>query len=193
MKGTTGSGKTSLQRTLARLWSARAGQAQVPADAVFVPQRPYVPPGTLAQALAYPGTAQAFDAGDMVRALHAAELGALVPCLYDIEAWSRRLSPGEQQCLQFARLFLHRPGCVLLDETTSALDAPVQERLLYRLRAELPEAAVLHIGHREELVALHDRLMQVRCGRLLHEVQARVTEPRDAVRCSCHVVKREHR
>jgi putative ATP-binding cassette transporter len=103
----------------------------------------------------------------MNRALKLAELSTLVGKLRHSEAWSRRLSPGEQQRLQFARLFLHRPNCVLLDEATSALEAPMQALLLARLRSALPNAAVLHAGHREELRNLHHRVLHLQAG-VLH-------------------------
>ena len=90
-----------------------------------------------------------------------------MPSLLQVEAWSRRLSPGEQQRVQFARLFLHRPAWVVLDEATSALDAPLQAQLLARLRAALPQAGVLHVSHRDELRALHQRVFSVRAGLLL--------------------------
>jgi putative ATP-binding cassette transporter len=134
---------------------------------MVIAQRPYLPLGTLAQVLAYPLDADRFDAAAMGHALEQAELDALVKSLLQSEAWSRRLSPGEQQRLQFARLFLHRPNWILLDEATSALDAPMQALLLRRLRALLPSAGVLQVGHRTELAALHDRVLRVEDGVVL--------------------------
>ena len=176
--GASGSGKSSLIRTLAGLWPARAGTARVKGRTMFIPQRAYVPPGTLADILAYPQQAESFQEAELLGALETAGLDALAPQLLVSEEYGRRLSPGQQQRLQFARLFLHRPGLIVLDEATSALDAPSQERLLRRLRSTLTDTAVLHIGHRTELRALHDRVMRVEAGRLVdgHVVSHGVTD-----------------
>jgi putative ATP-binding cassette transporter len=160
--GPSGGGKSSLLRTLAGLWPARSGAATLAADALFVPQRPYLPHAALAEVLAYPLPAQRFGDAELHSALRNAELARLAPELQRTDAWARRLSPGEQQRLQFARLFLHQPALALLDEATSALDAPAQALLLRRLRALLPRTAVLHVSHRMELAPLHDRVLAQR-------------------------------
>lgn len=167
LTGRSGSGKSSLLRTVAGLWTAPQGQVRTPEPPMVIPQRGYLPQASLAEVLAYPHPPQTFSADAMNRALKLAELSTLVGKLQQSEAWSRRLSPGEQQRLQFARLFLHRPNCVLLDEATSALEAPMQALLLARLRSALPNAAVLHAGHREELRSLHHRVLHLQAG-VLH-------------------------
>jgi putative ATP-binding cassette transporter len=94
----------------------------------------------------------------MRAALAQVELTPLAAQLETSAPWSQRLSPGEQQRLQFARVLLHRPSVVLMDEATSALDEALQMRLLRRLRAALPATAVLAVGHRRELRELHDEV-----------------------------------
>jgi len=165
--GASGSGKSALLRTMAGLWPARQGQVQVPEAPMVIAQRPYLPLATLADVLACPLEADRFGTAEMRHALERAELPALADKLLDAEAWFRRLSPGEQQRLQFARLFLHRPRWALLDEATSAMDAPMQSLLLARLRAMLPDASVVHVGHRDELMACHDRVLRLTGGALL--------------------------
>ena len=163
--GASGSGKSSLLRTLAGLWPAGTGWLHVPESAVFVPQRPYLAQARLAELLAYPHPAERFGRLAMLQVLEQAGLASLAGALDSADdTWARRLSPGEQQRLQFARLFLQRPDWIVLDEATSALDPAAQVELLRRLRQVLPAAAVLSIGHREELIALHDRVLCVQHG-----------------------------
>src|SRR5262249_54344697 len=133
-------------------------------DLMFLPQRPYLPLGTLGQALVYPKPRADFTREQMGAALERCGLGHLVERLDDEERWDHALSGGEQQRLAFARVLIPRPAWVLMDEATAALDEEGEKTLLAMLREELRDAAVVSIGHRPALEAYHDRTLElVRC------------------------------
>jgi putative ATP-binding cassette transporter len=129
---------------------------------MFLPQRPYLPIGTLRDAVRYPAVSPAAPAagGDDARireALVAVRLGHLAHRLDEAGDWSARLSGGEQQRLAFARILLHEPDWLFLDEATSAVDEATEAALYRLLAARLPRAAVISVGHRSTLAAFHQR------------------------------------
>lgn len=164
--GPSGSGKSTLLRTVAGLSRHGDGQILVPRDAslMFVPQRPYLPEGSLRDALAYPAAADAFDDRAVAHAMQRAGLGGHVDRL-EVEArWSSVLSPGEQQRVHFARVLLHRPDWVFLDESTSALDEAGERELYLSLRRHCPGTTVVSVGHRGSLRPLHDAEWSIQTG-----------------------------
>jgi putative ATP-binding cassette transporter len=131
------------------------------ARALFLPQRPYLPIGTLRQALAYPGNAGDFTDQAMEQVLSEVNLDHLKGRLNDDANWSAALSIGEQQRLAIARAVLLKPDWLYLDEATAALDAENEERM-YRLLAEqLPDTTVLSIAHRPEVARFHERRLAI--------------------------------
>ena len=154
----SGRGKTALLRAIAGLWRRGDGRIALPdgATLMFVPPQPYLPAGTLADVLAWPQPAAAFTEPAMIEALTAVGSPELSSRLREASAWAGVLSPGEQQRLQFARVLLHRPGWVFLDESTSALDEPSEVSLYRLLHRALPATTIVSIGHRSTLRALHD-------------------------------------
>ncbi|NKC30301.1 ABC transporter ATP-binding protein/permease [Falsiroseomonas selenitidurans] len=168
VSGASGSGKSTLFRALAGIWPFGQGAVHVPqgARALFLPQRPYIPLGTLRRAVCYPMDAALVPDADVRAALEDVGLGHLIPRLEEEDAWDRRLSGGEQQRLAFARVLLAKPDYLFLDEATASLD-PAAEAALYRLVAErLPGAGVLSIAHRPAVAAFHGRALRVAEGRL---------------------------
>ena len=164
--GPSGAGKSSLVRAIAGLATGGAGRVELPASAhlMFVPQRPYLPEGSLLEALAYPRDVAAFKAADIVAAVQRAGLARYDHRLGDTARWASVLSPGEQQRVHFARVLLHRPNWVVFDESTSALDE-ASERELYRaVREHCPATTVVSVGHRSSLKPLHDREWSLRDG-----------------------------
>jgi putative ATP-binding cassette transporter len=166
--GASGSGKSTLFRALAGIWPFGLGRVAVPAggEAMFLPQRPYLPLGPLRRVLAYPSAAERFSEAECAEALRAVGLEHLAARLDAEESWGQRLSGGEQQRLALARVLLHRPGWLFLDEATASLDE-AQHRSFHALLAErLPGTAVLAIAHREPPPGYFTRTLQLEGGRL---------------------------
>ncbi len=159
--GESGSGKSTLFRAMAGLWCWGKGEIRMPCPraTMFLPQRPYLPLGTLAEALCYPGRRDSFAEDAMRAALLRCRLPSLAARLNEEARWDRILSLGEQQRLAFARLLLHRPEWIFMDEATSAMDEINQAAMFRLLEDELPHAAVLSIAHRPSLAAHHDRVL----------------------------------
>lgn len=157
LQGPSGSGKSTLFRTLAGIWPFAKGQVQRPANAMFIPQRPYFPNGPLRDALAYPEPASAYSDAALQQALRDALLPQLVEQLNTPGAWGQTLSGGEQQRLAIARVFLKQPAWVFADEATSALDETAENTLYKRLLALVGRAqgAIISIAHRPTVAAFH--------------------------------------
>ncbi|RDH76484.1 ABC transporter ATP-binding protein/permease [Mycolicibacterium moriokaense] len=160
--GTSGSGKTTLLRSLAQLWPFTSGTLRRPQDdTMFLSQLPYVPLGDLRAVLSYPSEVGSFSDDDIRSALDTVALGHLTGRLDEVADWAKVLSPGEQQRIAFARVFLARPKVVFLDEATSALDEG-QEFALYRaLRTQLPDCIVVSVSHRPTLEQHHDHRLEL--------------------------------
>jgi putative ATP-binding cassette transporter len=160
--GPSGSGKSTLLRAIAGLWPFGRGEVRVgDGHALFLPQRPYLPLGALADAIAYPATALKPPRGEIEAALHAVGLGYLIPALDEEGIWAQRLSGGEQQRVGFARVLLARPEIVFLDEATSALDEAA-EAALYRLLREAEwHPTIVSVGHHGTLRRFHEAVIDL--------------------------------
>jgi vitamin B12/bleomycin/antimicrobial peptide transport system ATP-binding/permease protein len=160
--GRSGTGKTTLLRSLAQLWPFTSGTVRSPLDAtMFLSQMPYVPLGDLRSVVSYPAAEDQFDDGTIEAALNSVTLGHLASRLDEVADWAKILSPGEQQRIAFARVLLAKPKVVFLDESTSALDEG-QEFALYRsLRTALPDCIVVSVSHRATVEQHHDRRLEL--------------------------------
>jgi vitamin B12/bleomycin/antimicrobial peptide transport system ATP-binding/permease protein len=179
LMGDSGTGKSTLARACAGVWPWGEGEVEIQAGArlLVLPQRPYVPMGTLRRAVTYPDAANSRTVAEITRVLEKVELGHLADRLDEDAPWDQTLSGGEKQRLAFARLFLHRPGIVVLDEATAALDPAGQDRLMALLSEELAHATVLSIGHRPELARFHQRKIVLRRGRDGAKLVSEVVRP----------------
>jgi putative ATP-binding cassette transporter len=157
--GESGSGKSTLVRAIAGLWPWGGGSVNFHPDRrlFMLPQRPYVPSGTLRRAVAYPGGAEDWNVEQIAAALHKVGLDHLKDKIEDEAPWDQTLSGGEKQRLAFARLLLHSPDIVVLDEATSALDEKSQDTMMKMVTTELPNATIVSVAHRAELEAFHSR------------------------------------
>jgi vitamin B12/bleomycin/antimicrobial peptide transport system ATP-binding/permease protein len=166
--GDSGTGKSTLIRAIAGLWPWGRGRILLPPNAriAFVPQRPYLPLGSLRDGLAYPDDGDALTDEAALKALRGAGLAYLADRLDADERWDQILSGGERQRVAFARLLIHRPTIIVMDEATAALDIESEHRLLVRLFSELPEATIISVGHRQGLEEHHTRTMTLKRHRL---------------------------
>ena len=158
--GSSGCGKSTLLRTLAGIWPYGRGEVSLPASSrvLFLPQRPYLPLGSLKEALSYPSGVHA-DNETLKKVLEQVALSSLEDKLEQVDDWSRILSLGEQQRLAFARVLLKKPDWVFLDEATSALDEDREQEMYELLRAELPDLGIMSVGHRSTLTAQHEETL----------------------------------
>lgn len=161
IRGKSGIGKTTLLRALAGLWPHADGRVRRPVGklALFLPQKPYLPLGTLRAALYYPAPAR--DDAQAAEVLRRCHLGHLVTALDDVDDWSRRLSLGEQQRLAIGRVLLNRPRIVFLDEASSAMDEGLEHAMYQLMRESLPETITVSVGHRSTLIDFHARELEL--------------------------------
>jgi vitamin B12/bleomycin/antimicrobial peptide transport system ATP-binding/permease protein len=159
LTGPSGSGKSTLFRAVAGIWPYCEGRIEIPegANVMLLPQRPYVPIGSLAAAVAYPAEPEAYSRHEIAEALKAARLPGFVAHLEEDGNWGARLSGGEQQRVAIARALLAKPDWLFLDEATSALDEKLEGDIYTLLRESLPETTIVSIGHRSSLEAFHHR------------------------------------
>lgn len=157
--GESGTGKSTLVRAIAGLWPWGGGEIVIQKGArlFFMPQRPYIPLGTLRRVATYPLPADKVSDATLHDLLEATGIGYLAERLDSDEPWDQVLSGGEKQRIAFVRLFLHQPDIVIMDEATSSLDPGSQELLMSMAMERLAEIAILTISHRPELEAFHDR------------------------------------
>ena len=157
--GASGCGKSTLLRTLAGIWAYAIGNVSLPENSrvMFLPQKPYLPLGTLRRALIYPAAESDSPSDErLIAALKSVDLPQLADKLDVADDWSRILSGGEQQRLAFARVILSEPDYIFLDEATSALDEPRELEMYELLKKILPAAKIVSVGHRSTLYQVHD-------------------------------------
>ncbi|WP_367353686.1 ABC transporter ATP-binding protein/permease [Agrobacterium pusense] len=157
--GESGSGKSTLVRAIAGLWPWGGGNVSFRAGSrlFMLPQRPYIPSGTLRRAVCYPQAAESWTAEEIGAALDKVGLGHLKDKVEEEAPWDQTLSGGEKQRLTFARLLLNDPDIIVMDEATAALDEKSQDRMMQTVIDELPDATIISVAHRAELEAFHSR------------------------------------
>ncbi len=157
--GESGSGKSTLVRAIAGLWPWGGGSVSFRAGSrlFMLPQRPYIPSGTLRRAVCYPQAAESWTFEEIGEALDKVGLGHLKDKVEEEAPWDQTLSGGEKQRLTFARLLLNNPDIIVMDEATAALDEKSQDRMMQTVIDELPDATIISVAHRAELEAFHSR------------------------------------
>jgi putative ATP-binding cassette transporter len=167
ISGNSGSGKSTLFRALAGIWPYSKGRITLPAgQSMFLPQRPYLPLGTLRRAVTYPADPATVSDAEIAAVLEAIGLGHLLPAVEERRNWSLSLSGGEQQRLAIGRALLLKPDWLFLDEATANLDPEAEQALYMLLRETLPQTTLVSIAHRESVAKHHDRRIVLKDGHL---------------------------
>ncbi len=163
--GRSGAGKSTLFRAFAGIWPFGGGEVRRGAGtALFLPQRPYFPLGTLRHAVSYPSDVARFTDAEVRAALEDSGIGHMIPRLDDEDNWSQRLSGGEQQRLAIARALLAKPDWLFLDEATASMDPEAETAMHAAVPKQLPNTTVVSIAHRPAVAAWHDRHLVVQRG-----------------------------
>ena len=159
-------GSLKLFKVVAGLWPWGAGRIELPDDdhIAFLPERPYIPIGSLRGVLSYPLDPETYPTERYVAVLRRVGLGHLEGRLREQTAWEQILSPPEQQTISFARQLLARPAWIFLEHATNSLSPKGEEEMMSLLEQELPEATVLTIGHNPALEAFHQRKLTLESG-----------------------------
>jgi putative ATP-binding cassette transporter len=147
-----------LFRAIAGIWPYGSGSVEIPhkLGVLFIPQRSYLPIGTLRSAIGYPSGEHAFKDLAIHHYLQSCRLDHLAPLLDTEDNWSQRLSPGEQQRIAFMRALLTKPDLLFLDEASSALDSETEKALYEQLLEEMPNTTVISIAHRAQVAEFHE-------------------------------------
>lgn len=175
IEGASGAGKTTLLRAIAGLWPDGAGSVAITrhGTAMLVPQRLYLPLGSLKNAICFPDRADDHDDATIAALLETVRLGAHVDDMHALRMWQDELSPGEQQRVALARILLQRPTLLVLDEATSALDADNAAHFYDAIRAAMPDATIVSVVHNEKLAVHHTHRLQLNDG---HTISAIIEE-----------------
>lgn len=162
IKGVSGSGKSTLLRALAGIWPFVTGKINLPKteELMFIPQKPYIPLGSLREALLYPGKKPLSDE-ELLYLLDLCQIGYLRDKLDIVADWSHVLSVGEQQRLAFVRAHIQEPKWLFLDEATSALDEDTEAAMYALLAERLRQTTLVSIGHRSTLNKYHELMLVI--------------------------------
>lgn len=163
IKGPSGIGKSTFVRTIAGIWPYASGKVLMPEKKhiMYLPQKNYMPIGTLAEAILFPDKKDPALVNRLEEVLRACNLAHLIPRLDETAAWSEQLSPGEQQRIAFARVLLHKPDWVFLDESTSMLDINNERKMYELIKEKLPHCSIVSVGHRPSLDEYHDQVVDM--------------------------------
>ena len=161
IQGASGTGKTSLLKAIAGIYPFETiGIAEHPCmGSLFLPQRPYMPQGTLREAICYPNINSSHT--ELEQTMKDCTLGKYIHALNVKNDWQAILSPGELQRVAFIRILLTKPDVVFLDETTSALDETTEHLLYQTIKERLPKMIILSVGHRSTLQQFHNKQLKL--------------------------------
>jgi putative ATP-binding cassette transporter len=163
IKGNSGIGKSTFVRAIAGIWPYGSGDISLPENQniMYIPQRSYMPLGTLQEALLFPDNILPVAESELIQLLRDCDLPNLTHELNHVTIWSEHLSPGELQRIAFLRVLLHKPDWVFLDESTSALDLAHEQQLYTLLKKRLPNCSLISVGHRPSLHDYHDHVVDL--------------------------------